>query len=297
MKIGIIGLGKMGNAIAFRLLKAGFHVVGFDTNTQARNELAALGGELVDRAELILQQTQVAWLMVPAGAIIDSVLEQMRPLLKPGAIIVDGGNSHFTDSVRRAKELETLSVSFLDCGVSGGIHGRETGFSIMIGGDHAAFLNLERVFSTLAAPHGYAYLGPSGAGHYVKMVHNGIEYALLESYAEGFSLLKNGSYPQLDLEKIASVWDNGAVIRSWILELAENIFAHDQELKNVSGEIASNGTGIWTVQEAHEKKVPVPLIEDSVKIREWSVRTGGNYATKIVALLRNQFGGHPFKKV
>ena len=218
-------------------------------------------------------------------------------MLKPGAIIVDGGNSHFTDSVRRAKELETLSVSFLDCGVSGGIHGRETGFSIMIGGDHAAFLNLERVFSTLAAPHGYAYLGPSGAGHYVKMVHNGIEYALLESYAEGFSLLKNGSYPQLDLEKIASVWDNGAVIRSWILELAQNIFAHDQELKNVSGEIASNGTGIWTVQEAHEKKVPVPLIEDSVKIREWSVRTGGNYATKIVALLRNQFGGHPFKKV
>jgi 6-phosphogluconate dehydrogenase len=295
MKIGIIGLGKMGNAVAFRFIKAGYRVVGFDTNQQARQQFLALGGELVDRVDGIVQQTTVIWLMLPAGTIIDSVLEQLRPSFKPGVIFVDGGNSHFSDSVRRAKELACINCVLLDCGTSGGIQGRDAGFSMMIGGDRESFLNIEALFKVLAVPQGYAYVGPSGAGHYVKMVHNGIEYALLESYAEGFSLLKNGSYPHLDLEMITSVWNHGAVIRSWILELANALFKHDQEFKNISGEIGANGTGLWTVQEAHEKNIPVPLIEDSVKIREWSTRTGGNYTTKIIALLRNQFGGHAVK--
>jgi len=296
MKIGIVGLGKMGNAVAFRLVKAGYRVVGFDPSLQARQQLLALGGELADRVELVAQQTHIIWCMLPAGPLLDTVLEQFCPYLKAGAIIVDGGNSHFTDSVRRAKELLLFQTAFLDCGTSGGIHGKEHGFSLMIGGDHHAFLQVEDIFKALAAPQGYAYFGPAGAGHYVKMVHNGIEYALLESYAEGLSLLKNGSYEHLDLATVTRVWNHGSVIRSWILELAQNIFEHDQEFKTISGQVADNGTGRWTVQEAYEKNIPVPLIEDSVKIRDWSQKTGGNYATKIIALLRNQFGGHQVKK-
>lgn len=296
MKIGVVGLGKMGNAVAFRLIKAGYRVLGFDPNHQARQHLLALGGELVDRIDLIAQQTHIIWCMLPAGPLLDTVLEQFRSYLKAGSIIVDGGNSHFTDSVRRAKELSLLQIAFLDCGTSGGIHGKERGFSLMIGGDHHAFLQIEDIFKVLAAPDGYAYLGPAGAGHYVKMVHNGIEYALLESYAEGLSVLKNGSYQHLDLAAITRVWNHGSVIRSWILELTQTVFEHDQEFKSISGEVADNGTGRWTVQEAHEKNIPVPMIEDAVKIRDWSQKSGGNYATKIVALLRNQFGGHSIKK-
>lgn len=296
MKVGVVGLGKMGNAVAFRLLKAGYCVVGFDPNHQARQNLLAMGGQLVDRVDLIAQQTHIIWSMLPAGPLLDTVLEQFRPYLKAGSIIIDGGNSHFTDSIRRAKEVALLHATLLDCGTSGGIHGKEHGFSLMIGGDHHVFVQVEDLFKALAAaPQAYAYMGPSGAGHYVKMVHNGIEYALLEAYAEGFSLLKNGSYQHLDLAAIARVWNHGAVIRSWILELAQNIFEHDQDFKTISGEVADNGTGRWTVQEAYEKNIPVTLIEDAIKIRDWSQKSGGNYATKVVALLRNQFGGHQVK--
>ena len=297
VKVGIIGLGKMGQAVAFRLLKAGHSVFGFDPNYQACQNLLAQGGQITERLDQIPQHAPIIWLMVPAGKTVDTVLEQIRPHLQPQYIIIDGGNSHFTDSVRRAQALTMMQVHFLDCGTSGGIHGKEQGFSLMIGGNHAAFLESETIFKALAAPQGYAHVGPSGAGHYVKMIHNGIEYALLQAYAEGFSVLKQGSYPSLDLEVIANIWNHGAVIRSWILELAHNIFEHDQDFNHVSGQIMQNGTGKWTVQEAHEKHIPVTLIENAVNIREWSQRTGGDYATKIVALLRNQFGGHAVKKV
>jgi 6-phosphogluconate dehydrogenase len=189
-----------------------------------------------------------------------------------------------------------MSIHFIDCGTSGGIHGKDFGFSLMIGGDHTAFIAAEPIFKALAMDQGYAHLGPSGAGHYVKMVHNGIEYALLQAYAEGFHVLKNGSYDNFDLEKICSVWNSGSIVRSWIVELARQVFEKDQTFTNVSGHIFENKTGQWMIEEARERNIPVKTIMQSLDIRAWSRATGGNYATKIVAMLRQQFGGHPIKK-
>lgn len=298
MNIGLLGLGHMGAIIAQRLLKAGLRVIAFDPNITARQQATTLGVEVVERPELVAQKTRIVWLMVPAGQLIDTLLEQLLPYLTKEHLIIDGGNSHFTDSVRRAQTLATLNIPFLDCGTSGGLHAQQYGFCLMVGGDHAAFLFAQPLFAALAAPNGYAYIGPSGAGHYVKMIHNGIEYALLQAYAEGFTLLKQGTaYPHLDLAALARVWNHGSIIRSWILELLGAVLRQDQELHQVSGAVQENGTGSWTVQEAHKQHIPVPLLEQAVQIRVWSRQTGGNYTTKLVALLRHQFGGHPVQKI
>ncbi len=296
MNIGVIGLGRMGNAIAYRLVKAGFKVYGFDVDQNMCNQAQAVGVEIINSVQQMPAHVELLWLMVPAGNLVDQTIEQLEPHCTSNHTIVDGGNSHFLDSVRRAEKLAQKDIAYLDVGTSGGLLGREKGFSLMIGGPKDSYEKHKAVFAALAWPDGYEYLGPSGAGHYVKMVHNGIEYALLQAYAEGFDLLKHGKY-DLDLAKVSSLWMNGSVIRSWIVDLAHNVFMKDQNFDHISGKIGGGQTGQWTLAEAHEQKIPVPLIEESLRIREQSQKTGGDYATKLVALLRNQFGGHPFEVI
>jgi 6-phosphogluconate dehydrogenase len=297
MKVGIVGLGKMGEAIAHRALRGGHEVLGFDPNEQARQNAEYAGATTVSDLTQLTQQARLVWIMVPAGKPVDDVLGTIIPTLQKEDIIIDGGNSHFNDSIRRYNDLLAKDIHFLDCGVSGGLNGKEIGFSLMVGGKREIYEKVELLFRSISAPDGYSYMGPAGAGHYVKMIHNGIEYALLQAYAEGFHLLRQGRYPDLDLAKISDVWFNGSVIRSWIVELARDIFAKDQSLENISGHIGENLTGRWTFEEAQEQNVPVKLIKDALDIREWSRQTGGNFATKVVALFRNAFGGHPIKKI
>ena len=295
--LGLIGLGAMGSAIAERLIKAGYTVVGYDSNQAARVQAETLGVHVVISPEAIYNYTRTIWLMVPAGHPVAATLDVLAPFMQPGDIIIDGGNSDFHDSVLRADSLAQLRVSFLDCGTSGGLAGRELGFCLMLGGDHTAFKKIEQFLQAIAMPNGYRHLGRSGAGHYVKMVHNGIEYALLQAYAEGLQLLKEGRYPELDLAAIADLWLHGSIIRSYILELTQRMLERQLDFSAISGIVEHTGMGSWTVQEAHEKHIPVKLIEEALRIREQSHITGGNFATKLVALLRHEFGGHAYKKL
>ncbi len=299
MNIGVVGLGRIGHAVAYRLHTAGFVVTGFDLSTQAREAVQAWGASVVGELKDVARDNRIIWLMVPAGKPVDDTIAFLMPYLKKGDILVDGGNSHFTDSIRRAQLCDAHGIFFLDCGTSGGVYGKENGFSLMVGGDKAAYAAIEPALMALAAPCAVAHVGPSGAGHYVKMVHNGIEYGMLQAYAEGFMLLKEGSFKKenLNLEEISHIWQHGAVIRSWVLDLAHDIFKQDQELKDVSGEVAQLGTGQWTVDEAQKHKIPAPVIAVAVQTRKWSCESGGNYMTKIIALLRNKFGGHAVKKI
>jgi len=297
MTIGMIGLGRMGMSIASRLLDAGHTVIGFDFEPDACSQAREMGIEVVEQLAMVADKARVIWLMIPQGKPVDDTLDILKPKLQAGDIIVDGGNSHFNDSMRHYHDLAKSNVSFLDCGTSGGLHGRDLGYCLMVGGDLKAYETLIPLFQVIAAPDGYAYIGPSGSGHYVKMVHNGIEYALLEAYAEGFHMLKEGEFKTLDLEKISHVWQNGSIVRSWILNLAHEVFKNDQNFEKISGSIGENLTGQWTVDEAKKQNIPVELIERSLALRAWSRQSGGNYATKLVALLRNQFGGHPVKKI
>lgn len=294
MNVGIIGLGKMGAAIAQRVVQAGHAVWGFDPSTSGQAAGRAAGVTVVAAAHEITEHARVIWLMVPAGDLVDTVIKELVPYLQPGDILIDGGNSNFHDSIRRAKELAAHSVSFLDCGTSGGIHGLEHGFSLMVGGEKAVYATVHALLTAIAAPNGCALVGPSGAGHYVKMVHNGIEYGLMQAYAEGLQLLHEGSFKDahLDLAAITKVWQHGAVIRSFLLDLTHEIVTHDQELKNVSGEVAESGMGKWTAEDAHKHNVPVPVLDASLNVRAGSRKTGGNYATKLLAMMRNAFGGH-----
>ncbi len=297
MKFGIIGLGRMGCAIARRLLDADIDVVGFDVSLQACTDFEQRGGKLVGSIAEVAQQTNKIWLMLPAGTTIDAVLDELVSVLQANSIIVDGGNSYFRDSIIRAQRLAAHKITYLDCGTSGGLHGEQLGFSLMVGGNETAYKQMEIIFKAIAAPRGYVYVGPSGAGHYVKMVHNGIEYALLQAYAEGFHLLKDGYYKNLDLEQIASVWLHGSIIRSWILQLAYDVFKRDQQLTGILGAIGGGQTGKWMVEEAHKEYIPVQIIEKALEIRAYSQQTDGNYATKLVAMLRHEFGGHELKKI
>lgn len=295
MNIGIVGLGKMGSGIAVRILNAGHTVFGYDPSQEARDSAEKLGIHVVNRLAK-MTDVSLVWLMIPAGSIVDDVLKTLCSILAKGTIIVDGGNSLYTDSVRRANQCAVQSLPFLDCGTSGGVHGLMDGFCLMVGGTHDAYMHALPVLQAIASPQGVAHVGESGAGHYVKMIHNGIEYGLLQAYAEGFHLLKDGTYKDLDLHLIAHLWNTSSVIRSFILSLATNIFAHDQELKTVVGTIAETGMGQWTVDNAHKEHIPINVIETALKIRAESRQTGGNYATKVVALLREQFGGHAVER-
>lgn len=299
MKCALIGLGKMGQALAYRALQAGHEVVGFDINADNCADAVALGVQVVSKIEdFASKDIHIFWLLVPQGKTVDAVINQLLTIMQPGDIVIDGGNSKFTDSIRRAEELATRTIFFIDCGTSGGVHGKDNGFCLMAGGDEKAYKIVEPLLQSVATSDGCLYVGPSGAGHYVKMVHNGIEYALLQAYAEGFHLLKEGEFKSahFDLQKIASLWNHGSVIRSWILELVENIMRENQDLDSIAGTIASTGMGKWTVESAHISHIPLCVIEESLRVREWSEKSGGNYATKIVAMLRNQFGGHAVTK-
>lgn len=299
MNIGIIGLGKMGHAIAHRVITHGEVVYGFDLDNKAKQDAHKIGVQLVDTITQLPQKTDIIWLMLPAGQIIDKTIAQLLPHLEPNSIIIDGGNSYFKDSIERAHSLAQHSIYFLDCGTSGGLKGQELGFSLMIGGKIDAYQRLIPLFRSIAATNGYGLVGPSGAGHYVKMVHNGIEYALMQSYAEGFHIIKDGSFKEahLDLAHITDIWLHGSVIRSYLLELSHDIFSKDQNFEHISGAVAQSGMGQWTATEAHEHNIPAKTIDDALQIRAQSCQTGGNFATKIVAMLRNAFGGHEVKKI
>jgi 6-phosphogluconate dehydrogenase len=296
MKIAIIGLGRMGFAIAHRVLQGGYCVLGYDPDIKIQKEAQKVGIQIYEDLAALTHEADVIWLMIPAGAIVEKTVTQLATIAKSGTIIVDGGNSNFNDSVKHAKNLALKGIHFLDCGVSGGIHGQAHGFCLMIGGNYDAYKKVEPFFKIIAAPSGYAYMGPSGTGHYVKMVHNGIEYGLLQAYAEGFHLLRQGSYKDLDLEKISSVWLHGSVIRSWLLELAHGVFKEDQNLADIDGKIEEGGTGAWTVETARQNNIPVPVIEKSLEVRKWSRESGGNFATKLIQMLRNAFGGHKIER-
>lgn len=299
MNFGIIGLGKMGAAIAQRVVAAGYRVWGYDPSEAGRQAGHDAGVTMVTASPEITQHARVIWLMVPAGAAVDMVIKELIPHLKPGTSIIDGGNSNFVDSMRRAQYLaDKYEVAFLDCGTSGGVHGLDHGFSLMVGGDAVAYAQVSDFLTAIAAPHGVAHVGPSGAGHYVKMVHNGIEYGLMQAYAEGLQLLREGSFKdaQLDLNTITGVWQNGSVIRSFLLNLAHDVVARDQELAHISGAVAETGMGAWTASDAHKHHVPIPVLDAALKARADSRLTGGTYATKIVAMLRNAFGGHSVGK-
>ena len=297
MNIGIVGLGKMGNAIAFRLLEAGHNVIGYDRGEEPQKLAGKMGVTLADDLADLAKQTRVIWLMVPISAV-DAVVDELKPHLKANDIIIDGGNSYYEDSMRRAKAVATDGIIFLDCGTSGGIVGRLGGFCLMVGGDEAAYTKIRSLLVAIAAPGGLGHVGPSGTGHYVKMIHNGIEYGLLQAYAEGFQIIKEGTFKKmgLDLEEISRIWNDGSIIRSFLLGLAHEVFEEGQALSDVSGEIAEGGTGKWTVQEAKKHHLSVPVIENALKVRAWSRESGGDYATKVIAMLRHKFGGHEVKR-
>jgi 6-phosphogluconate dehydrogenase len=292
MKLAVIGLGRMGAAIARRALDAGYCVLGFDPDVKTQKECAARGIQIYDDLQTLSRESDVIWLMIPAGKLIDETLQKIVPALAERKIILDGGNSNFHDSVRRAKELALKKISYLDCGTSGGVHGLKNGFCLMVGGDLNAYKKILPLLQAIACNDGVAYVGPSGAGHYVKMIHNGIEYGMLQAYAEGFHLLREGDYKDLDLQKIAHVWQHGAVVRSWLLDLAHDVLKQDQNLGSIDGKIQEGGTGAWNMENAKKNNIPAPVLEASLLARKKSRETGGNFASKLIQMIRHGFGGH-----
>ncbi|MFB6108227.1 MAG: phosphogluconate dehydrogenase (NAD(+)-dependent, decarboxylating) [Haloplanus sp.] len=291
MRLGVIGLGRMGQIVVERTLAAGHEVVAFDLDEAAVAQAADAGADpadsVTDLAEQLGDEKRI-WLMVPAGAAVDAALDDLEPHLDGADVVVDGGNSHFEDSTRRA---EATDAAYLDCGTSGGPAGADLGFSLMVGGPEWAYEELTPVFDAVATgPEGHDRMGPSGSGHYVKMVHNGVEYALMQAYGEGFELLHRGRY-DLDLEAVARTWNNGAVIRSWLLELCEEAFREEgSDLGDVADHVAGGSTGTWTVQEALEREVPVPLIHQALAERFASRRE--RFSRRLANRLRYGFGRH-----
>ena len=288
MQLGMVGLGRMGANMSERLRRGRHEVIGYDRDP-AVSEVGSLS-ELVDK----LAAPRVAWVMVPAGDPTEQTIQELAGLLQPGDLIVDGGNSNFRDSMRRGAELEQRELLFMDAGTSGGIWGLEVGYCLMVGGSDAAFRRVEPALKTLAPADGYAHVGPAGAGHFTKMVHNGIEYAMLQAYAEGFEILKASQF-DLDLHQTASLWNHGSVVRSWLLELAERAFARDPELSEIRGYVEDSGEGRWTVFEAINQDVPAPAIAASLFAR-FASRQEDAFAMKVIAALRNEFGGHAVEK-
>lgn len=299
MKLGFIGLGRMGLNMVTRLLNSGRHeVVAYNRSPEPVAKAVGIGaGGASSIEDLVkkLDKPRSIWLMVPAGSTVDDMIGRLLPYLSKDDTVIDGGNSNYKDTVRRARSLSEKGINMLDSGTSGGVWGLKNGYCIMAGGEKRIFDRLAPVFETLAPPNGYAYVGPSGAGHYVKMIHNGIEYGMLQAYAEGFSLLEASDY-KLDLERIARLWNNGSVVRSWILELAENVFRENPDLGGIKAYVEDSGEGRWTVLDSIEKDKPCPVITLSLLERFESRQAGNSYSAKVIAALRHEFGGHKVMK-
>jgi 6-phosphogluconate dehydrogenase len=294
MKLGLIGTGKMGYNLVLNMLDKGYEVVVHDImseNTAGLDEKGAIiAAGLADMVSQ-LESPRVLYMMVPVGNPVEETLTQLKELLEPGDIIVDGGNSYYGDTVRRGKMLQEKEIRYLDCGTSGGKEGALEGVCLMIGGDESAYHYCEQLFASISVQDGCLYTGPSGSGHYCKMVHNGIEYGMMQAMAEGFEVLKKSDY-EYDMEKVASVWNHGSVIRSWLMELAENAFRQEgNQLAGLKGIMHSTGEGKWTLEEALAKQICTPVIALSVLMRYRSIEED-TFSGKVVAALRNQFGGH-----
>jgi 6-phosphogluconate dehydrogenase len=300
MQIAMIGLGRMGANMAQRLLLGGHDVVGFDPAADARTALEQKGAATAPSLEQMvakLKAPRVVWLMVPAGAITDGTITSLMPLLGSGDTIIDGGNSNFHDTQRRAAAVAQRQIHYVDSGTSGGVWGLKEGYSLMIGGDEAVVERLRPIFETLApAPdRGWGRVGPVGSGHFTKMVHNGIEYGLMQAYAEGLSILQHKSEFNLDLHQIAEIWRHGSVVRSWLLDLTSDALQKNPTMHGIAPYVADSGEGRWTVAEAIELGVPAPVITLSLLARLRS-RDTESFTDKLLSAMRNQFGGHAIKK-
>jgi 6-phosphogluconate dehydrogenase len=288
MQLGMIGLGRMGNGMTERLREHGHDVRTYDPQVESRtaDSLAELKSQL--------EAPRAFWMMVPAGEITEGVFQELLGLAEEGDTIVDGGNSNFRDSQRRYRDAQAKGISFVDAGVSGGIWGLEVGFCLMVGGDDEPVKRLEPIFTALAPEAGYAHVGASGAGHFTKMVHNGIEYGLMQAYAEGFEIIEHSEFG-VDLHELSGIWRNGSVVRSWLLELLHTAFEeHGNKLDDIAPWVEDSGEGRWTIHEAIAENVPAPVISAALFAR-FASRDEINFAAKVAAALRNQFGGHAIK--
>jgi 6-phosphogluconate dehydrogenase len=300
MKLGMIGLGRMGANMARRLMRGGHAIVGFDPQAEARQALAEDGAQTVDSlAALVasLPAPRTVWMMVPAGAITEDTVTVLSALLEAGDTLVDGGNANYKETLRRAEKLASQQVHYIDCGTSGGVWGLAEGFSLMIGGDEAAVERLRPVFETLAPAkdRGWGRVGPAGAGHFTKMVHNGIEYGMMQAYAEGFSILQHKQAFALDLHQVADIWRSGSVVRSWLLDLTALALEKNPSMDGIAPYVEDSGEGRWTVAEAIDLDVSAPVITLALLERLRS-RDADSYSDKLLAAMRNQFGGHAMKK-
>lgn len=298
MRIGMIGLGRMGMNMVRRLLQDNHEVVAYNRTPQKTREIAGEGAaaayslsEVVDK----LNAPRVVWMMLPAGPAIDEHLVQLKELLSPGDMVIDGGNTYYKDDIRRADSLLEKGIGFMDVGVSGGIWGLKVGYCLMIGGPRANYQALEPVLKSLAPKEGYLYCGPTGAGHFVKMIHNGIEYGMMQAYAEGFQILESSPYGEsVKYAEVAHLWNQGSVVRSWLLELAEAAFSKDEKLRDIRGYVEDSGEGRWTVNQAIETGVSAPVITLSLMNRFRS-RDTDSFSDRVIAALRREFGGHAVK--
>jgi len=297
MKIGMIGLGKMGLNLVQNLIHHQHEVVAYDLNADLVSKAAGYGAEgAASTEELVakLDSPRIIWMMVPAGKIVDSVIDSLSPLLAQGDILIDGGNSHYKDSIARATRLSEQGIYYFDAGTSGGMEGAHNGGCFMIGGNREIFSRIEPLFKDMAVENGYLYAGESGSGHFLKMVHNGIEYGMMQSIAEGFEVLEKSAF-DYNYEDVARVWSNGSVIRSWLMELTQNAFSKDPKLEGIKGVMHSSGEGKWTVETALEVQASAPVIALSLFMRYRSLDQD-TFHGKVVAALRNEFGGHAVEK-
>jgi len=296
MKLGLIGLGKMGYNLALNLKRKNHHVTAYDISPERVSSIKEQGISIAENLEGLvhsLDRKRVIWLMVPAGKAVDSIIDELIPILDEGDIVIDGGNSFYKDSISRYERLKLKGIRFLDAGVSGGVEGALNGVCVMVGGDIETFHMVEGLFRDISIENGYLYTGKAGSGHFVKMAHNGIEYGMLQAMGEGFELLDSSGF-DLNYKEIANLWNNGSVIRGWLMELAAKAFEKNANLDSIKGVMYSSGEGQWAAEAALELKVPAPVIAASVMMRYRSVQED-SFTGKVVAALRNEFGGHNVK--
>ncbi len=300
MRIAMIGLGKMGANMARRLCRGGIKVVGYNRSSsiisQLEKEEGLLPAASLEKALVQLPSPRIVWLMLPSGATTESTIELLAGLLGPGDILIDGGNANYHDSQRRAAQLAKNNIGFVDAGTSGGVWGLDNGYCMMVGGDEAHVKPIEPLLKILAPAEnkGWAHVGPVGAGHFSKMIHNGIEYGMMQAMAEGFSLLQGKQEFQFDLAEVAEIWRHGSVVRSWLLDLSAEFLREDQKLENISSYVADSGEGRWTLEESIAQGIPTPVMALALNMR-FASQNPDNYSYKILAMMRNAFGGHGYK--